>query len=311
VTPPLAERWNRFWFTPTTPTNLGVCRAIFYAGLLWLNWPLAFHAWAQVPAIYRRPMWTFQFFHLPFLRAEFVFAMEVAWGIALALAAIGFFSRLSAAVAFLLGFYLLGLGNNFGKVGHGDQAMVLTMLILALSRCGDAWSVDALIQRWRGRQPARLSGEYRWPVRMVWLLLSIVFCAAGASKLVRSGFAWIASDHFALTLIQAHYFQEKPPTQLGLVVARHPLFCHMMAAGAVALELGFPLALVSRLLRTPIVVATFLMQVGIGLTMGIWFMPFLLLYAFWVPWDRVGRFVVTLVARRGALAREVVQSTTG
>ena len=97
---------------------------------------------------------------------------------------------------------------------YASDAMVLTMLILALSRCGDAWSLDAVIRRRRGVAEPAASGEYRWPVRMVWLLLSIVFCAAGASKLVRSGFEWITSDHFALTLIQAHYYEQKPPTEL-------------------------------------------------------------------------------------------------
>jgi hypothetical protein len=295
----LAERCNHFWFTPTTATNLGVCRLLFFAGLLWLNWPLAFHEWARVPAIYRKPTWTFEFFHLPYFRIEIVYAMEMVWAAALVLATIGFFARSAATFAFLLGFYLLALGNNFGKIGHGDQAMVLTMLILALSRCGDAWSIDALLRRRRKRalNPLPLSGEYQWPIRMVWLLLSIVFCAAGASKLVRSGFAWITSDHLALTLIQAHYFHDKPPTEWGLLIARHPLLCHAMAAGTVALELGFPLALVSRVLRWPIVVAMFLMQVGIGLTMGIWFVPFLLMYLFWVPWDRLGGIVPDLLPK--------------
>ena len=294
----LADRWNLFWFTPTAPTNLGVSRLLFFGGLLWLSWPLAFHEWAKVPAIYRKPTWTFEFFHLPYLRIEIVYAMQTAWAAALVLAAVGFFSRLSATIAFALGFYLLALGNNFGKVGHGDQAMVLTMLILALSRCGDGCSIDALIRRrWRRRTQPQLWGEYRWPIRMVWLLLSIVFCAAGASKVIRSGFAWITSEHLALTLIQAHYFHDRPPTEWGLVIARHPLLCHAIAAGTIALELGFPLALLFPLLHWPIVIAIFLMQVGIGLTMGIWFVPFLLLYLFWIPWDRIGRFIADVLIK--------------
>jgi hypothetical protein len=70
-----------------------------------------------------------------------------------------------------------------------------------------------------------------------------------------------------------------------------------MAAGTVALELGFPLALVFRIVRWPIIIAMFLMQVGIGLTMGIWFIPFLLMYVFWVPWDRVGALIADSLAK--------------
>jgi hypothetical protein len=308
----LIDRWNEFWFAPQSPTSLGVCRLLFYAGLLWLNWPPRMHAWVGVPAIYRKPLWTFEFFHMPFLQPRIVVGMEVVWTIAMLCAAVGLFTRVATAVAFVFGFYLLALGNNFGKIGHGDQAMVLSMLILALSRCGDGWSIDAWIRRRRRRDkpPVQPSGEYRWPVRMIWLLLSVVFCAAGASKLVRSGFAWITSDHLALTLIQAHYFNAKPPTQWGLAIARHPWLCHVLAAGAIALELAFPLALVSRVLRIPIVAGTFLMQVCIGLTLGIWFLPFLMLYLFWVPWDHAGTLLRSSTTRTHGTKHLVAQAAT-
>jgi hypothetical protein len=287
VAAPLLDRWNRFWFAPAPATALGVCRLAFFVGLLLHQWPFVLHRWVGIPAIYRRPMWTFRILHLPFLSENAVIALQVAWAIAMALAAIGLFTRVATCVAFLLGFYLLSLANNFGKIGHGDQALVLTMLILALARCGDAVSIDALLSRRRGRAAPGDSGEYRWPIRMVWLLMALVFCAAGASKLVRNGLAWITTDHLALTLIQAHYHGVRPTVKLGLYLAQFALLCKLMAAGVVAMELAFPLALLSRRLRVPIVVATLLMQIGIGLLMGVWFRQFLLLYLFWVPWERV------------------------
>jgi hypothetical protein len=230
----------------------------------------------------------FEAFNLPFLNESVMFVMEMCWVAAIVLAAVGLFTRVATAVAFALGFYLLAMGNNFGKIGHGDQALALVMLILALSRCGDGWSIDAWIARWRSGAVRARSAEYRWPVRMVWLLMALIFFSAGASKLVRSGSAWITSDHMAMTLIQAHHLHLKPPTELGLYLARYPLLCNVMAAGALALELSFPLALMFRRLRLPIVLMTLLMQIGIGLLLAVWFRQFVFLYVFWVPWDRVG-----------------------
>lgn len=300
----LVERWRTFWFAPELPTNLGFCRVAFFTGMLWLEYPMRLHAWAGMPPVYRRPMSTFHALRLPFLSANEVFAMEVLWVVALVLSAIGLFTRAATAAAFALGFYLLALGNNFGKIGHGDQALALTLLILALSRCGDALSADAWLAGWRRRRrgepalpPPRPSGEYRWPIRMVWLLMALIFCAAGASKLVRSGFAWITSDHLAMTLIQAHHYRYRPWTNIGLYLARYPLLCNMMAGGVVVLELAFPLALMFKRLRAPIVLATLLMQVGIGLLMAVWFRQFLFLYVFWVPWGRVGARLAAWLSR--------------
>jgi len=68
--------------------------------------------------------------------------------------------------------------------------VLAAMAILAVSRCGAAWSLDRLIARARGKSKPDPSGEYRWPVRAVWLILSPVSFAAGVSKLRHGGRAW-------------------------------------------------------------------------------------------------------------------------
>jgi hypothetical protein len=57
----------------------------------------------------------------------------------------------------------------------------------------------------------------------------------------------------------------------------------------VLLELSMPLALFSRRARVVLPVLLFLMQLGIGLLMNVWFLQFVLVYMFWVPWERVLR----------------------
>jgi hypothetical protein len=59
-----------------------------------------------------------------------------------------------------------------------------------------------------------------------------------------------------------------------------------LAAATIALEICYPLTLVSRWARLVIVPGVFLMQVSILLTMGLAFYPFLICTLFWVPWDR-------------------------
>jgi hypothetical protein len=66
-----------------------------------------------------------------------------------------------------------------------------------------------------------------------------------------------------------------------------PALTLAMAAGSVLLELSMPLALFSRRARAVLPAMLFLMQLGIGLLMNVWFGQFVLVYVFWVPWERL------------------------
>src|SRR5262249_55737395 len=150
---------------------------------------------------------------------------------------------------FVLGIYLFGLPNNFGRTHHLDTVLVFSFLILAFSRCGDAWSIDRLIRTARRGNDSlidrrTLSGEYTWPVRMIWVMMSLVFLAAGLSKLRHSGLEWITGDTMAIFLIQANYHSTDadPLTTWGLNLAQSSLLPHLLAAAGVILETGYPIA---------------------------------------------------------------------
>src|SRR4030095_11795292 len=108
---------------------------------------------------------------------------------------IGFFSRPSMVVSFAAGSYLLALPHNFGQTYHFDAMLVFVLGALALSRAGDAWSLDALVRSSSdptGTAP-QPSGEYTWPIRLVWVLMAFVFFGAGLSKLRHAGLEWVLS----------------------------------------------------------------------------------------------------------------------
>jgi hypothetical protein len=175
-------------------------------------------------------------------------------------------------------------------------ATVFILGIMALARSGDAYSLDRAIARLRRRGNGRceseaVSGEYTWPVRLVWVLLSLIFFAAGVAKPRHSGLSWMTEDYLRQFLLAAHYpeWRGTPPplTDLGLVIARSPLVCNLLAVATVVAELGYPLALFSVRLRALLVPGMVLLLAGIRLTMGPPFDLLILCHLFWVPWDRV------------------------
>jgi hypothetical protein len=144
-----------------------------------------------------------------------------------------------------------------------------------------------MVRRRRGQAPPAPSGEYRWPVRMAWVLMSTLFFAAGMAKVIHGRLAWVTSDNFAILLVQRHYLTSLPTLDWGKFIAHHPLLYRTAAAGSIAAELGLCLALFNRRLRAVLPWALLGMQVGIGLFMRVWFWPYFVCYIFWVPWDRV------------------------
>jgi predicted DCC family thiol-disulfide oxidoreductase YuxK len=290
----MRDAWMNFWFAPASASSMGFYRFLFFLLIFVFHVWDDSRVWHNVPKEWFQPIWIFKFFHWKLLSPGKLLLMETVWKIALFFACIGFFTRLSAFIGFAFGLYLLGLANCWGKTGHGDAMVTLLICVFAIARSGDGWSIDALIRAAKRRDTRppdqMLSGEYTWPVRCGQLVLSMVFFNAGCTKLIRSGLAWVTSDNMAILLIQ-HHFSSAPLTDWGLKLAQYPLLCKIMAGGSLATELSFPLALVSKWARRIIVPACFMMQIGIGLFMGIFFTQFMVCYLFFVPWAKVGRWI--------------------
>lgn len=290
-----ASAWKRWWFTPESPLNLGICRALFFGAEFIYHLPVRFDEWATVPQQLWRPVWIFERLHIPVLPTTALLITEILWKAALLLSCLGLFTRFATAIAALGALYLLGLPFNFGKVYHLASIIIFTSTILAFSRCGDGFSLDALIRRKRGLAPPAPSGEYRWPVRMVWVLMSILFFNAGMAKAIRGPFwTWIFSENMAVLMTQRHYMNQNalPPLNWGLFIAKHPILYCTFAGSSILAEMFCFLALFVRYPWRLILPLTLLsMQLGIGLLMRVWFTPYMVVYLFWIPWGDIVRWM--------------------
>jgi predicted DCC family thiol-disulfide oxidoreductase YuxK len=288
------SRWRYFWFEPVTATNLGVCRILFFGGIFLFYFPYDASVWAPISEAYWVPVWMFRQFHLTPFPASWLAAMSVLWKSALLLSCIGLLTRVSTAVAFVLGLYLIGLPNNFGSAQHNDTIIILALGYMAVSRCGDGCSLDSLIRAARTSDFSdgkKASGEYAWPIRLVWVSLALIFFAAGVSKIRHSGLEWVTSDNMAIVLLQHNYHiaNAEPLTSLGLNLAQYPTLCSLLALLTILVEIGYPLALFHPVARWFFVPSAFLMQVGIRAFMGPSFGQYLICNLFWLPWPVIGK----------------------
>jgi hypothetical protein len=301
--------WLTLWFAPSSATNLGVSRALFFTGVLAVHFSEDYSAWGNVSDAFWLPMPLFTALHLKAASPLILSLLETVWRLALALSAVGLFSRVSMMVAFVLSTYLLGLPHNFGQTYHFDALLVIAIGILACSRAGDAWSVDALLKG--GDAPAP-SGEYTWPIRMVWVAMALVFFAAGLAKLRYGGLEWVTSDNMTILLRRAayHVSDADPISTAGLWIADRPWLSRGLAGASLAVELGFVLAVFSRTARFVMVPAAFLMLIGIRILMGPTFGGFLVANVFWINWDALRlRYDRRVARRRSRRTREIPVAT--
>jgi predicted DCC family thiol-disulfide oxidoreductase YuxK len=301
----LSQKWDHFWFEPATADNLGLARilvfgsmAIFYFTTPYLfpawGWHETFNEWGGVSSVFWKPIWLFRSLHLPLLSVQAISVMDAVWKLSLVLGAIGLFTRSSAAVAFILSVYLFGLPNNFGKTHHLEILLLWAFLIMTFSRCGDSWSVDRLIKTARsgtgpGSEPPKVSGEYTWPIRLIWVTMSMIYFEAGVSKLRHSGIEWVTGDAMSFFLLRAQYHvtDAEPLANWGLWMVRHPWASHLLAGMGLSLELSYPLALFSKRLRWIIMPSGMMMQAGIAVLMGPNFYQMMLCQLIWLPLDKI------------------------
>jgi hypothetical protein len=302
-------RWYHFWFEAVPADNLGLCRMILF-GSVFLYYVLTpwfspswgylqeFSSWGSVSRVFWKPVWLISILHLAPASPQVLEAIQLAWRAALLFSCVGLLTRISTFASFALSIYLIGLPASFGGYHHPELVLIFSFLIMAISRCGDAWSVDARIRKARagGWMPPAPSGEYTWPVRMIWFVLVLIYFAAGLSKVRHAGFEWIASDTLRHYLIanQYHVAMADPLTSLGQTIGHWVIIPRLLAALTMFLELASPIALFRPRFRWVLVPGLIVMHVGIAAVLGAIFFQIVLCQLMWVPWD----LVAARVARR-------------
>jgi hypothetical protein len=278
-----ANAWNRFWFHPGSAEALALVRIVCCTLCFLVYARLDIRPWAAVSPAFWMPVSLFHFLPGPPQNEALLAAVQILWKASLVTSAIGFFTRFSLLTAAALGFFVLGLPNCYGKINHVDGFVVLFLLILSVSRCGDAFCM--------GRRHLTLpapSGTYTWPIRIAQTLFLLIFVAAGASKLRHGGLAWIQPQNMRYLLLANMVVRGSSSRWIELI-ASSDVLCSLAAAATVVVELSALPAIFLPALRVPVLVALFALQTAIALLMGIYFLPHLAGYALFVPWDRLYR----------------------
>jgi len=199
-----------FFTAEAGPVNLAIFRIVFFGTLLaWDELPKV--VWySRLPEELQFPLgglgWVFH--HLPFDEASVLTAIT-ALKVVCVTGILGLFSRLSAFLAAVLGFYVLGIPQCFGKVVHYSH-LVWFPLLLAATPCGDTLSCDALFRSWKRADcgvtdPPSASRAYGLPMQFILLLMGVLFFFPGFWKWWVSGIDWAVGDNLKYHIYSKWY----------------------------------------------------------------------------------------------------------
>jgi hypothetical protein len=278
----VADFFKQYFSEPDSAFNLAVFRGTVFAALLWLvlRDRDLITTFSAMPDELRYPPlgsgWIVR--HLRFDPATTSGLLMILMA-ACVTGLVGLFSRTSALVAGVLGIFVLGIPQCFGKVNH-YHFLIWMALLLSASRCGDALALDTL---WRRRGPPDRSAVYGAPLRFAWLLIAIMYFFPGFWKLYVSGFDWAFSDNLTNTLREKwlELGDWQPLVRADLV----PPLCWAMALTTIAFELAFPILVLFRPTRLAAACVALAFHTGTLLLMNINYAILQLMYVSFIDWD--------------------------
>jgi HTTM domain len=297
----IVAAWRGYWFRERSLVDLAVARIVLAVGLLYLNSGGRFLRTARVAPEH----WV----AIPLARAlgleqpslEQIFWLARASRAAVVAVLVGAFTNLSLWIALLLQGLLETYLNCLGKVTHGTIPLLYALLFFAISPCGRRVSVDSIVRRFatraRGGTDARTPSTSRdagWPFDLLFVELAAFYFQAGYAKLAAAGLHW--ADGYTL-----QYYLIEKGRPAGLWLAEHLWLCQTLSAAVLALELGFPIAILARRLRPLFLLGGLLFHLGTIGFMSVSFWPVWALYVLFVPWSRAAA-ILSHRARRAVTA---------
>lgn len=305
---------SRFFEETRTATDLAVVRIVLVAIYLDLDIPLELRYAKLDPALIFPPFgWgpLATWFPRDPRLVEAVAGLFFVFGL---FALVGLWTRISMAVVVALGFYLFTIPQLFGKIGHNHH-LVLFGLLLALSPCGDALSVDALLRKRRGHGVPALAAAKRYaqPIQAILLLMGVMYFFPGAWKLARNGLTWFTAS--SLRGLIAGKLAEEVASPLQLWILHQSALLVLGAVFTIVFELGWLFAAMNKRTRPLALIVGLTFHNMTNLLMGIPFTQLQVCYVALVNWGAVFGFFSTRarMARNAAsewVATRHVWSTT-
>jgi hypothetical protein len=210
--------------------------------------------------------------------------LKSALVITLMLTVAGYATSWSSKFAALLVLFYEGLVRSFGHFNHDEMIAVYFLIVLALSPCADALSLDNL-QRPRRAKPAF---AYGYPILLMQALLAWSYFSSALIKLRVAGFSYFKPDNLvSLAITQSLDNLHDTHFQLAFWLPSFRTLTPFLVVLVVLWEFVFPLALLNRRFRWAILAFGVVFHFTTLFLMNFLFFYQLAMYVVFIDWKAV------------------------
>jgi hypothetical protein len=240
-----------------------------------------------VLALLPREAWALAF------SAETLLAFKVAMLVALVLLILGVrgFTALAALTCLALTVYQ-GLIRGFGKINHGELAMLYTAYVLVAFPCTHALALD------RRPRPSPPRSLYRAGMMAAGFVLCLTYTFVGARRLCAGGAEIFLNGSIVHYVVLKAMQPGADGFGMGIILLEQPWLATLVTVGfpvVTVFELLSPVALVSRGFRWLWIPVMCGFHLATGLLMQIWFTANVVLVFLFV--SNIHRLPVGILAR--------------
>ena len=271
---------------PTDPATLGMVRAGVCGFILCQILLTSFSDLSRIPVTLLRPTGAMQI--LPWRLYDLLLTssgmLTLKWLMVISLfgATLGCLTSLTTKSSAVLFLFYEGLLRSFGHFNHDEMPAVYILIVLALTPCGDAFSLD----RWRDGSPARRAGiVYGYPILLMRMLLTWSYFSSALIKLRVAGLGYLSPDNLP-NLAILHSLDNLHDTNFRLAfwLPQVREYTPIFVALVLLWELLFPLALFFRRARLIILALGIVFHLGTLFFLNVFFPYHLAMYLVFVDW---------------------------
>jgi hypothetical protein len=264
------EAWRKFWFEPQSVLPLAFYRIllgllilqslVIHVGTDFLTW-YGPNAIVPIEAV-KQYFWNGE----PRFDVLLIFPQEDGWyvGYYISLVIATIFSTIGLCTRYSAFYVCLGLislhHHDPYNINGGDTFIRLTSIFLAMSPCGEAWSVDNWIKTRRGIAIDRIHSP--WALRMIQVQLALAYCDTFWCKVV--GAQWLDGT--------AVYYATRLDDMLKFNIPflfDNLFFCKLLSWGTIVIEFSMWTLVWFKEIRYFVLFSALCLHLGIDMTINL------------------------------------------
>ena len=295
----LSVLWNHYWFRPFPLIYLALARilAVGFQILFLLGSHLGeLRRMSQLPDAFYDPIPLLHLFLVPFgfhgrPSLEIVQLVYAVTLIAGAFALKGLLSHFSLMIFAAGNLFMQGYLYSFHDIHHGQTAMMMFLIFLALSPSGRLLSIDQWIRKLRSKPEKNKTEDFHflkrrsrfalWPFLLMHWIFALIYLSAAKGKWSNNGFEW-ANGH----TLQYYFFEYsvRKGVALGDFFGSQHVLAVVLSWFTLFFESTFWFILPIPGLILLYAPMGFLFHFGTAITLKAEFYSFMTLYIVFLPW---------------------------